>query len=94
MKLRWTATALAEVDQILSYIAADNPGAAVTVADEIDAAVHRISDFPEFARVVYQGGVRAVMVGRFDYRLFYAIGRNELIVRNVRSGKRRRPWET
>jgi toxin ParE1/3/4 len=93
MRVRWAATALAEVQEILRYIASNNPTAASAAANEIEATVDRISGFPEFARIVFQGDVRAVMIGRFGYRLFYAIRDNELIIRNVRHTRRRRPWE-
>ena len=93
MKVRYTATALAEIDQILSYIAADNQSAAASVADEIEATVVRISEHPKLAPVVYRGEVRAIIVGRFDYRMFYVVRDDELIIRNVRSMRRRRPWE-
>jgi hypothetical protein len=43
-------------------------------------------------RVVYKRDVRAVNVGRHDYRIFYTAGRSQILVRNVRSSKRRRPW--
>ena len=88
MTVRWTATALAEVEQVLSYIAVDNPTAAEAITDEIDAVVLRITDYPKFARVVYKGDVRAVMVGRFDYRRFYVVHGQELMIRNVRSTRR------
>lgn len=73
MTVRWTVTALAEVEQILSYIAADNPSAALVVSDEVKEVINRIVEYPEFARVVYKDDVRAVMIGRFDYRLFYMV---------------------
>ena len=91
--MRYTATALAEINQILSYIAADSLGAAADVADEIKDAVARISENPKLAPVVYDGEVRAIIAGRFDYRIFYVIYGDELIIRNVRSMKRSRPWE-
>ncbi len=93
MNARYTATALAEIDQILSYIATDNPGAAADLADEIKEMVRRISEHPKLAPVVYAGDVRAIVIGRFDYRIFYVFRDKELIIRNVRSMKRRRPWE-
>ena len=93
MKVRYTNTALAEIADLLCRIAADNREAAVAVAKEIKSTVGRVSAHPKLARVVYKGDVRAVMVGRFNYRIFYMLDADAVIIRNVRSTKRKRPWE-
>jgi plasmid stabilization system protein ParE len=63
------------------------------VAEEIDDTILRIQENPKLAPVVYKKDVRAVTAGRYDYRIFYTIGKDRIIIRNVRSTKRRRPWE-
>jgi plasmid stabilization system protein ParE len=93
MRVRWTNTALAETEEILSYVAGDSPKAALAVSNEIKITVARISTHPRLAPIVYKNEVRAVIAGRFDYRIFYALREDELIIRNVRSMKRQRPWE-
>ena len=52
MKIRFTETAIDEVDEILSYIAQYNPSAAVMVADAIRQAVARAAARPESSPVV------------------------------------------
>ena len=93
MKIRFTKTAIDEVDEILSYIAQYNPSAAVKVADAIRQAVARAAARPESSPVVYASDVRAKLVGRFQYRVYYVVRGDELIIRNVRSARRQRPWE-
>jgi len=93
MKIRFTKTAIDEVDEILSYIAQYNPSAAVKVADAIRQAVARAAARPESSPVVYAADVRAKLVGRFQYRVYYVVRGDELIIRNVRSTRRQRPWE-
>lgn len=46
MRLRYTATARAETDDILAHIANDNPSAAAAVGAAIKAAIARLRDFP------------------------------------------------
>jgi plasmid stabilization system protein ParE len=46
MRLRYAAVAQAEADDILAYIAGDNPAAATAVAAVIKAAVARLRSFP------------------------------------------------
>jgi plasmid stabilization system protein ParE len=49
MKVRYTDTALREVDEILSYIAKDNPLAADEVAALLQATVRRLANYPRLA---------------------------------------------
>jgi plasmid stabilization system protein ParE len=94
MRIRYTATALAEIEEICSYIAKDNERAAADVAAAIERTVAAIAKRPESAPVVHEGRVRAKLVERYQYRVFYEILGSDIIVRNVRSTKRLRPWES
>ena len=93
MKVRYTATALAEVDEICSYIEKDNPAAAARVAAAIERTIALLAKRPKLAPIVHGGTIRAKLVERFQYRVFYEIADAELIIRNVRSTRRLRPWE-
>jgi plasmid stabilization system protein ParE len=50
MRVRYAETALEEVEDILSYIAKDNPAAALRVSDTIKATVDRLSAFPHLVQ--------------------------------------------
>jgi len=93
MKVRYTATALAEIEEIFAWIVEENPAAAVRVAAAIERTVAWIADHPVAAPLVFETDVRAKMVGRYQYRVFYSMEGSELIIRNVRSTRRRHPWE-
>ena len=58
MKVVYTEDALADLDQLLSYIAERNPAAAAHVAARIDAAVVAIAVFPNASRLDPETGVR------------------------------------
>jgi plasmid stabilization system protein ParE len=73
MTVVYTTTSLAEISEILSYIAADNLKAAASVAEEIEDTILRIEENPKIATVVYKKDVRAIIVGRFDYRIFFTV---------------------
>jgi len=94
MKVRYTAAARREIAEILSYIAQDNPKAAKRVASEIETTVGLLSRHPRIAMVVHESGIRAKLVGRFQYRIFYTTDDDILTVRNVRSTRRLLPWDT
>jgi len=93
MKVRYTATALAEIVEIISYIARDNQKAAQAVSRAIERTIVLIEHHPKAAPVVHEGNVHARRVGRYQYRVFYVVEKDELIIRNVRSTRRQRPWE-
>lgn len=93
MKVRFTATAFAEINEIHDYIAKDNPTAAKAVILRVEQVIARIARFPNIARVIDPSGVRVFPVAPFPYLLFYTVEAHEVIIRNVRHGRRRRPSE-
>ncbi len=88
MIIRYTDTALDEIDEILSYIAGDNPAAAAHVAAAIERAIDTIAHQPESAPIIHGREVRAKLLVRYPYRVFYMQRGTELIIRNVRSTRR------
>jgi plasmid stabilization system protein ParE len=94
MRVRFTETALAEIEQIHSYIAADNPAAADIVRSQIEHTVALIGTLPRMGRIKYRRVVRMLPVRRYQqYLVFYVIEANEVVILNVRHGARRSPWE-
>jgi plasmid stabilization system protein ParE len=94
MSVRLTETALADIDEICAYIAKDNPVAAAAVAAAIERTIAAIAKRPKLAPIVHEGRVRAKLVERFQYRVFYEVEGQVVIIRNVRSTRRLRPWES
>jgi plasmid stabilization system protein ParE len=93
MSVRLTEIAFAEIREIYAYIAKDNPVAAAAVAAAIERTIAAIEKRPTLAPIVHDGKVRAKLVERFQYRIFYEVEGQLVIIRNVRSTRRRRPWE-
>jgi toxin ParE1/3/4 len=93
MKVHYTDTALAEIDEICSYIARENPKAAADLAAAIERTIIRLAKRPKSAPIVHGVKVRAKLVERYQYRVFFEAEEDSLIVRNVRSTRRQRPWE-
>ena len=94
MRVRYTDTALAEIQQIFSYIETDNPRAAAVVVAQVEHTIGLIGNFPRMGPVKYRQVVRMLPVRRYpQYLVFYAIEGNEVVILNVRHAARRRPWE-
>jgi toxin ParE1/3/4 len=90
MRVRWTEVAFAELHDIHSYIARDNPAAAKAVVLRIEQVVARLERFPHMARTTGASDIRVFPALPFPYLVFYTVEGEELIVRNVRHGRRRR----
>jgi toxin ParE1/3/4 len=90
MKVYYTETALGEIDEILSYIAKENPLAAEEVAAVLLATVRRLSDYPRLAIETDDPSVRVAPMLPYRYLIFYSIDREVLIIRNVRHSARER----
>ncbi len=90
MRIRYTETALAEIDEIFAYIARDNPQAAEALTFRIEKAVELLSRFPEMAAVdTDEPSTRVRPLG--NYLIFYAIENNEVLILHVRHAARQRP---
>ncbi|MGA3308305.1 MAG: type II toxin-antitoxin system RelE/ParE family toxin [Xanthobacteraceae bacterium] len=91
MKLRYERGALADLDEIFAYIAADNPEAAARLVDRIEDVARRIAASPYMGEATRKSEFRRFPVG--NYLIVYEVGKDEVIIHYVRHGARRRPWE-
>jgi len=74
MRVVWTEAALADLEDVLAYIAEHYPSLAAPVERRLRAVIARISRWPESGRAVEErAGVRVVPLVRFPYRLFYIV---------------------
>ena len=91
MKVHYTDTALAEVNDILSHIAKDNPLAAEEVGAVMRATVARLAEFPRLAFETDAPHVRVAPVLPYRYLIFYSVHDDSLVIRNVRHTARKWP---
>jgi plasmid stabilization system protein ParE len=93
MRVRYTATALAEAEAILSYIAERNSSAAAAVRERIERTIATLAVVPEMAQLTDEPGVRRMPLRSYPYLIFYTVDDDELVILHVRHGARRLPWE-
>jgi toxin ParE1/3/4 len=91
MRLSYARGALADLDEIFSYIARDNPQAAARLADRIERVAALIAERPYIGTVTRKSNFRRFPVG--NYLIVHEVGPDEVIIQYVRHGARRRPWE-
>ena len=93
MRIRYTATARSEADEIFKHIARDNPVAAAAVAAAIKDAIERLAAFPRIGAATSDPAVFIKIARRYHYLIFYTIERDTIIIRRVRHPARQRPDE-
>lgn len=71
MKVALSDRAKRDLREIQSWIAYDNPMAALRVATRILQLIELLSDFPELGRKWEHGPTRALVVPRLPYRIHY-----------------------
>ncbi len=84
-ELIWSPTARFDLQDIVAYIAEDNPQAARQFVKNLFQVIERLEDFPESGRIVPEFGehsVRAVI--RRPCRIIYRIDQTKLTVELVR----------
>jgi toxin ParE1/3/4 len=93
MKVLWAAPALADLDEIESFIATDNPEAAGEVANRIVGATEALVRFPLIGRKGRVEGTRELVVAGTPYILAYLVRRSEIVILAAVHGSRAWPEE-
>jgi toxin ParE1/3/4 len=91
MRVRYTETALREVDEIFAYIVNHNVVAAAAIVERVEELVGQLGEFPFMAQETDIAGVRKFPLGRFPYVVYYAVQQDEVVILHVRHGARRPP---
>jgi toxin ParE1/3/4 len=91
MKVRYERGALADLDEIFSYIARDNEAAAARLVARIEQVATALAESPYMGQTTERSRFRRFPVG--NYLIVYEIASDEVIIHYVRHGARRRPWE-
>jgi plasmid stabilization system protein ParE len=92
MNVRYRALALSDLEQIYSYLAPRSPSGARLVLRAIHDAIEQIALYPHSAVKTSISGVRVRVIGRYRYKIFYAVAKDGFIeIIHVRHTARR-PW--
>jgi plasmid stabilization system protein ParE len=74
MKLIFTSAALADLDDIHSFVSVNYPSVVPSLERRISAVLARIEQWPKSAREVdVRSGTRVVPLIRYPYKIFYRI---------------------
>lgn len=81
MALKWTETALRNLDEIATYIAQDNPERATTFARELRTSVGKLEQFPALGRAGRVQGTRELVIHKNYITIYRVRGKDVQILR-------------
>jgi toxin ParE1/3/4 len=91
MKIRWSPTAISDVEAIRDYIAPENPSAAHKISVAIKESVGRLKNFPLSGRAGRVPGTRELVIPGTPYIVAYKIDTDEVVIAAVLHGRQRWP---
>lgn len=89
MKLRYTRTALLQIDKALNYVRQRSPQAAARINERIVVAVNLVLDHPKAGQATNHPGVRRIVLKPYPYVIFYRVAETEIIVLRFRHTARK-----
>lgn len=91
MRIEWLPEAELNRESQLIYIAERNPWAAIKMGDAIEAAVARLGDHPESARLGKVPGTRELVVPGTPYVVVYRVEPEAVVILRVLHGRQQWP---
>lgn len=92
MRVRWSESALSDLEDIFSYIHEHNRTAAAAVIERIKAVAGLLEEFPEAGHITDEPGVRMFPTVRYPYLVFYTVNTADaqIVILHVRHGAQNR----
>ncbi|UVC10750.1 type II toxin-antitoxin system RelE/ParE family toxin [Rhizobium sp. TH2] len=89
MKLRYTRTALRQIDSTLDYIASRSPQGARSVNKRIITAFALIQEYPQAGQMTSRDGYRRLVLTPYPYVIFYRVTADEIVISRFRHAAQR-----
>jgi toxin ParE1/3/4 len=89
MNVRWSPTALRDIESLHSYVADDSLSAAIAAVERILSAIDALSRYPEMGRAGRVTGTRELIV--FPYLIAYRLKGGAIEIVAILHGSRRWP---
>lgn len=94
MRIVYSPRAIRDLEQIGAYYrGVASPDVAAAIAERIEYVIERLAHQPQSApRVARRVDVRAVVILRYPYRIFYRLRADAIEILHIRHTARR-PWD-
>ncbi|WP_158811355.1 type II toxin-antitoxin system RelE/ParE family toxin [Beijerinckia sp. L45] len=89
MNVRFTKTALRQLQSALAYIADRDPDAARRVAGRVQTIIELLGLHPEAGEATDRSSQRRIATTPYPYVVFYRVGKAEIIIQRIRHAARR-----
>ncbi len=93
MKVIYSPRGIRDLTAIAAYYrTVANPRIAAAIGQRIEHVINRVAEYPESApRVAGRRAVRAALVLRYPYKIFYRVRREHIEIVHIRHTARQ-PW--
>jgi addiction module RelE/StbE family toxin len=91
VKIRWSPTAILDIEEIRDYIAADDPKTAQKISAKILTSVAGLSSFPLLGRPGRVAGTRELVIPGTPFIAAYRVDESEVVISKVLRGRRSWP---
>ena len=88
MKLRYTPSALADLEEVLAYISTRSPQGATRVRARIKAVTDLLREHPRIGTLTDDPTIRRMTTSPYPYLIFYEPTETEIVIHAVRHGAR------
>jgi addiction module RelE/StbE family toxin len=86
MRLRYTLSALEDLDSILEYIGERSPEGAKRIRSRISAVADLLLQFPLSGTATENPSIRSKTTAPYPYVIFYQVTDDEIVIHAVRHG--------
>jgi plasmid stabilization system protein ParE len=89
VKLRYTPSALKQIDDAIDYIGQQSPDGAVHVAKRLNDIINMLSAQPMAGPPTSRGNIRRFVVTPYPYCIYYRLTKTDLVIIGIRHTSRR-----
>jgi plasmid stabilization system protein ParE len=89
VRLRYTKTALRQIERVLSYIEIHSPRGAGSIARRAETVLALLLAHPRAGQATSREGVRRVTLTPYPYVIFYRVTTTEIVVLRFRHSARK-----
>lgn len=91
MRIEWSDRSTRDIEELWTYIAYDNPRAAIRQVGLINKATNKLTRFPGLGRPGRCMGTRELIIGKTPYIAMYRIKNKTIEILRVLHGSRQWP---
>ena len=88
MKIRYTPTAFAQLEEIIAYITVHSPQGAARVYARVHRVIGLLCDFPFSGMQTDDPRIRRVVTTPYPYLVYYEVTAGEVVIHAIRHGAR------